>query len=167
VRRALPGLLCCLLAAPLPAADDLGRLFTTPEQRRALDAARENGGLPANPAPSTATGPQPVDGQVVLNGVVRRRLGPDVVWVNGARAGADGRIRLRRGPDAAGRVVLEDGDNGGTARLKPGQFWEPSSGVVAECRGCGRSPAAGLPGDPLAGNPLAGEPAAEGAAAGP
>jgi hypothetical protein len=126
-------------AQPASAAEPLGRLFTTPEQRQALDALRDTGSTaPADAAglaPSAAT---PVDRQVVLNGVVSRSLGPDVVWVNGARTGAaDARVRLRQGPDRSNRVTLEDATDGSSVRLKPGQYWEPATGRVADCYGCG------------------------------
>jgi len=156
-------------AAPASAGDSLGRLFMTPDQRRALDALREAGD--AGPVESSGDG-QPAAGaaepQVVLNGVVRRRLGPDVVWVNGSRStAASGRIRLRQGPDAANRVTLEDTADGGTVRLKPGQFWEPATGRVADCYGCGTpakapsavpDPAAAAAGAPAPAEATAGKP---------
>lgn len=128
-----------ITALPASAAEPLGRLFTTPEQRRALDALREAGGTtPADTAGLEPSAAAPVDRQVLLNGVVSRSLGPDVVWVNGARTGAaDARIRLRRGPDRSNRVTLEDGADGSSVRLKPGQYWEPATGRVADCYGCG------------------------------
>lgn len=127
-----------LAALPGSAAEPLGRLFMTAEQRRALDALREPGGdVPGDAAGLEQPGAAPVESQVVLNGVVRRSRGPDVVWVNGRRTGgADARIRLRQGPDASSRVTLEDSADGSAARLKPGQYWEPATGHVANCYGC-------------------------------
>lgn len=122
------------------AGDNLGRLFLTPEQRRALDALRDpNAPHPvtdlANNALPAGT---PTDRTVVLNGVVRRSRGPDVVWVNGVRASAavGQPVQLRRGPDQHNRVTLENAE-GTVARLKPGQFWDPATGRVADCYGCG------------------------------
>ena len=153
-----------LVVAPLasPADEPLGRLFTTPEQRRALDAGRIPGDASEEPAAVTPSGPEPVDGQVVVNGVIRRSGGPDVVWVNGSPAGAQGRIRLRRGPDRSGRVILEDAAMGVTARLKAGQFWERANGRVDECRGCGRPSA---PAEPATSAPAPAAPAADAPAA--
>ena len=120
------------------AEDGLGRLFLTPEQRHELDALRDPN------APTTATGQpgalpegSPADRTVVLNGVVRRSRGSDVVWVNGARASAAAGqpLQLRRGPDKNNRVTLEDTE-GAVGRLKPGQFWDPATGRVANCFGC-------------------------------
>lgn len=135
------------------AGDSLGRLFLTPDQRRALDELRGSHA----PDPGTALGNNPLlagmptDHTVLLNGVVRRSHGPDVVWVNGARAGTDNNrlVQLRRGPDERNRVTLED-SRGTMARLKPGQFWDPATGRVADCLGCGtasseKAPAADAP----------------------
>ncbi len=125
-------------ATPVTAAEPLGRLFMTPEQRAALDAAREPGNElltdPAQPATSRAISP---DAPVLLNGVIRRSRGPNVAWVNGTRASTSGddAIHVSRGPDRHNRVTLEEG--GGTkAQLKPGQFWIPATGQVADCYGC-------------------------------
>jgi len=132
----------CLFAGavlPAAAAEPLGRLFLTPEARRLLDAGRTPG-EELQPQQGELPGGAGTSDQVVLSGIVRRRLGPDVVWINGERADQSGRIRLRQGPDRANRVVLEDATDGNTVRLKPGQFWEPETGLVADCRGC-RQPA--------------------------
>jgi hypothetical protein len=126
--------------ATLPA---LGRLFMTPEQRRLLDtqrtgpASQDSSVPPADMLPSgTASG-----GRVVLNGVVRRAAGGPVVWVNGreidAATSARSRVHLRHGPDAQNRVTLEEGDDGASARLKPGQAWDPASGRISDCAQCG------------------------------
>ncbi len=148
-----------LVALPAGAADTLGRLFMTPEQRHALDSLRETGGDPPVAAgtqePAAAA---PVDRQVVLNGIVRRSRGPDVVWVNGARTSApDSRIRLRLGPDPSNRVTLEDAADGTSVRLKPGQYWEPATGRVADCYGC-QAPAKGPPVLPAPVEATAGKP---------
>ena len=63
----------------------------------------------------------PVESQVVLNGVVRRSRGPDVVWVNGGGpARPDSRIRLRQGPDPSNRVTLEDAADGNSVAPQAG-----------------------------------------------
>jgi len=148
-----------LVALPGSAAEPLGRLFMTTGQRQALDALREPGGdMLADASGMQATDAAPASSQVVLNGVVRRSRGPDVVWVNGTRAGAgDDRIRLRRGPDAANRVTLEAAAGGTSARLKPGQYWEPATGRVANCYGCDAPPKAAevapAPAETAAGKP--------------
>ena len=116
------------------AEDGLGRLFLTPEQRHELDILRDPNAV--RPATGLAN-PLPEGSPMVLNGVVRRSHGADVVWVNGTRAsaGPGQPVQLRRGPDKNNRVTLEDAE-GATARLKPGQFWDPGTGRVADCYGC-------------------------------
>lgn len=148
-----------LVALPGSAAEPLGRLFMTADQRRALDARREPGGDVWSDAsrleqPDAGT----VEAQVVLNGIVRRSRGTNVVWVNGRRTdGADARIRLRQGPDAANRVTLEAPGEGSSGRLKPGQYWEPATGRVANCYGCDTPPKAAevapAPAETAAGKP--------------
>lgn len=127
-----------LTALPCSAAEPIGRLFMTPEQRHVLDVLRETAGDgPVDPGSLLPPSGPAADRQVVLNGLVRRSLGPDVVWVNGVRTGAsDAPIRLRQGPDGSDRVTLEDAANGNSVRLKPGQYWQPSTGHVADCYGC-------------------------------
>jgi len=76
-RRAvpLPVVFCAfaLTAAPLANADELGRLFFTPEQRAQLDYnyARE-----ARPEGSGG-------GSMTLNGIVQKHGGKRTIWING------------------------------------------------------------------------------------
>ena len=132
--------LLALATTPVGAADSIGRLFMTPEQRAALDSARESGNDMLTDASQRAQ-PRAVspDQPILLNGVVRRSRGPNVAWVNGARmpqvGTSDQGVQLRRGPDRHNQVTLGEA-TGTTARLKPGQFWIPASGQVADCYGC-------------------------------
>jgi hypothetical protein len=104
---------CALLLAtalPMPAAaQELGRLFFTPEQRRALDRQREfnlveRGEIAEEPA-------------LTIDGVVTRTSGRHTVWINGVAYDDEdvpvtpgranpGRIavRLPDGPDAEAGV---------------------------------------------------------------
>lgn len=68
-------LLIVLLTLPLAArADDLGRLFFTPEQRAQLDYEH------ARNAPTDDTS----DGStLVINGIVQKNGGARTVWING------------------------------------------------------------------------------------
>lgn len=132
-------LMALILATSVARAEDsLGRLFLTPQERQQMDILRDpNAKHPATDPGDALAGAATVDPTTVLNGVVRRSHGPDVVWVNGVRAGtASGQtMHLRRGPDNNNRVTLEDAD-GAVARLKPGQVWDASTGRVADCFGC-------------------------------
>ena len=138
LQRTIVIVLLGLTATPGSAAEAIGRLFMTPEQRAALDSARESGTdlLTAAGQPTSSPAASP-DEPVVLNGVVRRSRGPDVTWVNGTRVSTSGPegVYLRRGPDRHNQVTLEEA-GGARARLKPGQFWIPATGQVADCYGC-------------------------------
>ncbi|MGH8580510.1 MAG: hypothetical protein ACREVK_10465 [Gammaproteobacteria bacterium] len=80
--------------APMAAKGaELGRLFTTPQERAALDELRREGPKPvaapekvappvtSEPAPA-AKPPQPI----TVNGLVRRSDGANTVWVNGVNS---------------------------------------------------------------------------------
>lgn len=78
------------LSGPAPAADGLGRLFTSQEQRRQLDAHR-NGRAEtpaAKPAPrlrrpAPAAKEAPIAAPLHLQGVVYRADGHNTAWING------------------------------------------------------------------------------------
>jgi len=104
-------------------AQELGRLFFTPEQRDALDA-RRRARVPDKPAPTPIVA-SPV---TRLDGYVRRSDGRSTVWVNGdtlddSRAQADG------------RVSVPVGEGGARVRLKPGEMLDRGSGEVTDVLG--------------------------------
>ncbi len=77
MRRFLPSALFLLLGsltAAAWAADPLGRLFFTPEERAQLERQRSRG--PVEAAPPELSG-------VTVNGLVQRSDGKAVVWLNG------------------------------------------------------------------------------------
>lgn len=123
-------LMLCALAGSQPAAaldqpssTAIGRLFMSPEERRTLDADRSTHTDPNNPDAVTNT---PENSRIVLNGVLKRSAGPDVVWINGQRAGnGTTPIQVRRGPDSQNTVTLVDPDARRSIKLKPGQSWTP------------------------------------------
>lgn len=109
-------------------ADDLGRLFTTPEQRARLDAARRG-----EPAPErrdvagTAVGHAP---QLKLNGTLLSSTGRRQVWVNGTAAHGRPETGVRLlGSD---RVQFELPGRDVRRVLRPGQVLDVSSGRVSE-----------------------------------
>jgi len=162
VRITCNALLACMLAVtavPASAADALGRLFMTRDQRLALDAERAPGADVLGDANVTATpAAAPLEGQLLVNGIVQRSRGPDVVWVNGVRTGTtSGQVRLQRGPASSSRVMVKDATDGKTVRLKAGQYWEPATGRVADCYGCGPSTQA-VPGPAAPAEPAADQP---------
>ena len=125
----ITGLVICLLAGSQPAialepqaSAPLGRLFMSPEERRALDAGRGPWRDPAAPEASLA----PAPGRVVLNGVLRRSTGPAVVFINGQPAGGkDAAVQVARGPDRQNTVTVRDSADGRSVQLRPGQSWTP------------------------------------------
>lgn len=136
-RAAVVAALTLAFASVTLADESLGRLFLTPDQRLALEARRApdaaDGSTAGNEAPHQPTAAR----QVLLNGVVQRRDGTSVVWMNGQEIGPDRQqaVQVRRGPGHQARVTLTAPD-GNTIRLKPGQAWDPATGRVTECLGC-------------------------------
>ncbi|MBT6277323.1 MAG: hypothetical protein HOI95_24725 [Chromatiales bacterium] len=132
------------LSANWPGAalgQELGRLFSSPKDRRALDAARDaydptrqeiivkHGAAEAAPEP-----PPPLP-KLNVQGVVIRSNGHVATWVNGTtmlsgESTPDG-VRIEADGDAgAVRFVMPTGQ--GTALIKPGQRLDPNVGEVSE-----------------------------------
>ena len=125
-----PVLTICLLSSLLPTASadtlfresDLGSLFTSPVERRAIDRQRQGethaDGKPGRGAPS----------QITVNGMVKNSAGKQVVWVNGhsldGRRSVDG-IRLLSAGGRKPTVVLRV--DGKTVRVKPGESWSEAA----------------------------------------
>ncbi len=122
----------CLLgaSAPIAAAEGLGRLFFTPQQRQELDRRRE-----ANVQESaTAT----VESSMTVNGHVSRSSGRTTTWINGVPqydsvrtpdpshvtvGGVEGDppvdLKIGQTLDKA-RGEVKDGLNGGRIVVRPG-----------------------------------------------
>lgn len=113
------------------AADPVGRIFYTPEERARLDALR------TQRAVATQVRNDPIPEYVTFNGIVRRSDGQATVWVNGeslseaelrnkqtiiGRIGRNGQILVQT-PQAAATSQV---------RLKVGQSAELLSGRVNE-----------------------------------
>jgi hypothetical protein len=140
-------LLC--FSASVAAADELGRLFTTPAQRAQLDAQRRH--MPALPEkmPEQAMG-DAMDtpaAPISVQGYVRRSDGkPGTVWVN---------QQAMQENKAAGTVIVEEGKNrrveirlpgsGQSVRLKAGQVYKPESNRIEEYRATARESASAAP----------------------
>ncbi len=107
----------------------LGRLFTTPQERQMLEAARhqprivEQAPQPTSmPEPTSAPPPLP---DVTLNGVVVRSGGRSTVWVNGANS-YDGdlathQVQVQPREVTSSRVPVRLANQRVIVRLKPGQ----------------------------------------------
>lgn len=71
---------------PPDVAEQLGRLFTTPEQRRLLDRSRAETAAPATPPPAPAP-PRTREArprETRLDGIVLRGERPVACWLDGA-----------------------------------------------------------------------------------
>lgn len=104
-------------------AQELGRLFFTPEERAALDARRK-ARVPDKPAATPAAAAP----MTRVDGFVRRSDGPSTVWVNGAPA-------EDASPGSDARVSIPGGERGARARLKPGETLDRGTGEVRDVLG--------------------------------
>ena len=135
MKRALPLLAGALLwwSAGAATAQELGRLFFTPEQRQALDARRK-ARVPDKPAAAVVAAPT-----LRLDGYVKRSAGRSTVWVNGesvpesAQADAP---RIGAAP-ADPRVSVSTGEGGPRVQLKPGEILDRGNGEVRDVTGDG------------------------------
>jgi hypothetical protein len=122
--------LALLLAAAAPAAaQELGRLFFTPDQRAALDARRK-ARVPDKPAAATVASPT-----TRMDGFVRRSGGPTTVWVNGESVPENSpeSPRLQQG----GGVSINVGESGRRQSLRPGETLDRGNGEVRDLIGDG------------------------------
>jgi len=129
-------LLCLALVAPHPlAAQELGRLFLTPEQRAALDARRK-ARIPDKPA-SVPVVESPTTS---VDGLVRRQGGRSTVWINGLPNSEgvqpDG-ARATPGRGSAPNVSITVGEGERQFQLKPGQRIDRGTGEVTDVLGDG------------------------------
>ncbi len=129
------------ITGPAWAADGLGRLFLTPEQRAQLETVRaqrdrrlpvivETEVAPAL-APAAPTGPD----VVTYSGMVRRSDGKSTVWINGKplteRSKGDGEIDIL-GVRRDGEVAVAIPQAERKASLRVGQSLEVTSGTIEE-----------------------------------
>ena len=121
------------LAAPLPSrAQELGRLFLTPEQRSQLDARRK-ARVPDKPAAVLESPFTKVDGSV------RRSAGRSTVWVNGETIpeGSQG-DGARLSPAGKDEVSVPVGESRQRVELRAGQTLDRGSGEVRDLIGSGK-----------------------------
>jgi len=116
-------------------AQELGRLFFTPEQRAALDARRK-ARVPDKPAAAPVT-ETPI---TRVNGAVQRGGGKSTVWVNGEMIPEDqqaGGARVAPRGAQAGRVSIPAGEGPQRYDLRVGESLDRSSGEVRDVLGEG------------------------------
>ena len=121
-----------LMVVSLPApAQDLGRLFFTPERREALDRQRQFK-VPENPE-------VPADPTLTINGVVTRSSGKRTVWINGAAqedGHADSGLVVAPSRGNPGQVLVQPED-GPTTRVGVGNTVNRNTGEAADLLGGG------------------------------
>jgi hypothetical protein len=126
--RVLPWLLFLgLVFSETAFAQELGRLFFTPEQRSALDARRK-ARVPDKPAAAAVV----ASPTLRLDGYVKRSDARSTVWVNGESV--DDR------PPAGGsdsKVDVSVGDSRARIELKPGETLDRGNGEVRDVIGGG------------------------------
>jgi hypothetical protein len=131
-----PVLCLCIggLVLALPAArcgaQELGRLFFTPEQREALDARRK-ARMPDKPAAAAVATPT-----LRLDGYVKRSSGRSTVWVNGESQNEAAAEGPRIGSSGA-RVSVGVGETAARVELKPGEVLDRGNGEVRDVLGDG------------------------------
>jgi len=124
-----------LASAGSAKAQELERLFFTPEQRAALDARRK-ARVPDKPAAVAA-----IESPVTrVNGAVQRGGGKSTVWVNGEMipedAQAEGARVTPRSPKP-GSVSIPEGENAPRRELRVGESLNRGSGEVRDVIGEG------------------------------
>ena len=112
-------MLTCLAASASAPAQELGRLFLTPQQRQDLDRRRAT-----NRAEEEA--PQISEGPLTLEGHLQRSSGRTATWINGV---PQYNSHASRDP-ARIMVVPNQGEPG--VSLKIGQIYERTSGEVRD-----------------------------------
>jgi len=135
--KILISLIIFTLSAPAVSAEEFGRLFTSPQERRQLDTLRQNQpdaalepGLILEQPNKNASDELPT--QIKFSGYVKRSDGQYMVWVNGISALSGSNLpvdRVRFSKDS-NKAILET--NAYRASMEPGQVWSLDDNSVAE-----------------------------------
>jgi len=122
-------------AAPAAHAQELGRLFLTPEQRATLDARRK-ARVPDKPVAADVV----VSPVTRVDGYVQRSGGKSTVWVNGqaqTEGAAQGLARIQRDRRGETSVAVPLGEEARGASARVGQSVDMSTGEVRDPLGDG------------------------------
>ena len=131
----IAAMLAGLLLSAAAGAQELGRLFFTPEQRSALDARRK-ARVPDKPAAI----PQVESPVTRVNGAVRRTGGKSTVWVNGEaipEGAQPGGPQLTPRSASPSRVSVPAGEGAQRFDLRVGESLDRGSGEVRDLIGKG------------------------------
>ena len=108
--------------------EELGRLFTDAVQREKLDAVRHGAYDEMNQQKSTVS-------VIAVNGIVLRRGGKNVVWVNN-KSSLEGSpvngVKVFTGSTDPKRYHVPVMVDGKRVSIKPGQIWSDGTGVVKD-----------------------------------
>lgn len=112
-------------------ADNLGVLFTTPEQRAALDADRGSHGVDKKTSGPAVVKARPAT--ITLNGTLISSVGKKEVWLNG-HPSFEGKPRSTKNLRLLGknRIRLNSASASKSHILKPGQVIDLESGRIDE-----------------------------------
>lgn len=130
---ALAALFTGLLVCAGAGAQELGRLFFTPEQRAALDARRK-ARVPDKPAAT----PQAESPITRVNGAVQRSGGRSTVWVNGEaipEGAQPGGPQIAPRAGNPGRVSIPAGEGTQRYDLRVGESLDRGNGEVRDLIG--------------------------------
>jgi hypothetical protein len=129
--RVVVGILLSLPACAA-AADDLGRMFFTPEQRATLDKTRKQNSRSEADREFKPPAP-PLPQNVSVTGMIRRSDGKNTIWLNNRvvdERPASGIVARAGKRDNQVRLTLPDA--GTSVELKVGQTLEVVSGTIEE-----------------------------------
>ena len=132
---AIAVLLAGLLVTGNAGAQELGRLFFTPEQRAALDARRK-ARVPDKPAAT----PQAESPITRINGTVQRAGGRSTVWVNGEaipEGSQPGGPQIAPRAGNPGQVSIPAGEGPQRYDLRVGESLDRGNGEVRDVLGEG------------------------------
>jgi hypothetical protein len=134
VKRAVTVIAALLALLPgIGSAQEMGRLFLTPEQRETLDA-RRRAKVPDKPGAAPAAPVTRIDGYVQRSG------GKSTIWVNGeAQAEGAAQTNARIQPSSGGEtsVTVPVGEDARSARARAGQTVDSATGEVRDVLGDG------------------------------
>jgi hypothetical protein len=108
-------------------AAELGRLFTTPEERSQLEKLRnpsaETSQLP--PAADPAIAEQgPRNNDITIKGIVFRKNGRSTIWINNSHRRAR-QLQINADKNNAGDVLIKTPDDKTFIRLRPEEMHHP------------------------------------------
>jgi hypothetical protein len=128
--RLVAATLVCAILPAFAQAQELGRLFFTPEQRANLDL-RRRARMPDKLAAPVAAPITRVDGYV------KRFSGPSTIWINGEALGESASEAPRIDTSREHGTVSVNVEAGGRVRLKPGETLDRGNGEVRDVLGDG------------------------------